>query len=73
MLHVKLPLANILVAIWEVHCALSVFFATFKVSIVPTTVFELKFALSFEHILLELTFVRLFTLREVVDSYKINR
>jgi len=68
VLHVELPLTDILVAIRELHRALSVLFAAFELPVVAAAVLELKFACAFEHVLLELPFVSLLTLREIVHS-----
>lgn len=70
MLHVELPLAYILVAVWELHRALAVLLSTLELSVVAATVLELKLALAFEDVLLELSFISLLALREVVDTCK---
>jgi hypothetical protein len=68
VLDVELPLTDILVAIRELHRALPVLFAAFELPVVAAAVLELKFACTLEHVLLELPFVSLLALREVVHS-----
>ena len=69
MLQVVLPFTSVFVSVREKHCALAVFFAAFKVSFVPTAIFKLKLADTFENVLRELTLVSLLWLRKVVNSF----
>ena len=68
VLHVILPLSDVLVPIWEEHRALALFFAGLEVALVHAAVLETQFPFPFEQVLSELALVRPLGLGEVVDT-----
>ena len=51
VLHVVLPLTNVLISIGEDHSALTFLFSSFEIALIHATVFERELSLTFEQIL----------------------
>jgi len=68
VLHVVLPLSDVLVAVREDHGSLAVFLASFEVSLVATAIFKGQFANTLENVACKLPLVGLLALSKVVDA-----
>lgn len=68
MLHIVLPLADVLIAVRVHHCAVAVFLALLKVTLIDTAIFVGQFSLSFKQVLGKVSFISPFRLRKVVDT-----
>ena len=68
MLHVVLPLPDVLVSVRENHCAISILLSWFEVTLVHAPIFVRKSAFALEQVVWELSFVCTFWLSKVVDT-----